>query len=86
MPTAGMRSTPELTPGWLLVLRVSVVVFVGAAVVFAVLAARGAGSDHWAAAGGFAAAAVGQGAGLLSLRRRRRRALTHGRGRRSPGA
>lgn len=70
MPTEGMRSTPELTRGWLLTLRVSVVVFVVAAVVLAVQAARGAGSGAWAASAAFVVAAIGQGAGLVMRRRR----------------
>jgi hypothetical protein len=70
MPTEGMRSTPELTRGWLLTLRASVVVFVVAAVVLAVQASRGAGSGAWAASAAFVVAAIGQGAGLVMRRRR----------------
>lgn len=70
MPVEGMRTTPELTRGWLLALRASVVVFVVCALALAVLAWRGAGSGAWAAAGAFAVAAIGQGVGLLSRRRR----------------
>lgn len=60
MPTEGMRSTPELTRGWLLTLRVSVVVFVVAAVVLAVQASRGAESGAGAASAAFVVAAIGQ--------------------------
>jgi hypothetical protein len=50
--------------------RASVVVFALLAVGFGVSAANGAGSGAWAAAGGFAVAAVGQAAGLVSVRRK----------------
>lgn len=70
MPTEGMRSTPELTRGWLLAFRASVGVFVVAAVVFAFQASRGAGSGAWAASAAFVVAAIGQSAGLIARRRR----------------
>lgn len=69
MPVHGMRVSPKLTRGWLIALHVSVLVFVVAAVVLAVMASRGSGSGAWAGAGAFAVAAVGQGVGLASVRR-----------------